>query len=144
MQEYELVEKLPTVREYHRLREAGDWVPVDDEAAARGLPASLYSVCAVSHGEVVGYGRVVGDGAVYFYVQDVVVLPPYRLLGIGRKVMEAVMAYIGAHAREGSFVGLMAAPGVAQFYERYGFRARGPRNPGMGFIWPPELEEEPE
>lgn len=137
-----LVKMIPAAADYCRWREAVGWARVDEGTAARGLAPSLYSICAVVDGEIAGYGRVVGDGAVYFYIQDVIVLPPYRLLGVGPQIMDAIMAYIAAHARPGSFVGLMADKRVAPFYERYGFRPRPPGMPGMGLLWPPHQGDE--
>jgi GNAT superfamily N-acetyltransferase len=61
-------------------------------------------------------GRVVGDGGIYFYVQDVIVVPEWQRRGIGSEIMNAIMAFVGSNASPGAFVGLMAARGAAQFY----------------------------
>ncbi len=45
------------------------------------------------------------------------------------------MVWLDGHAREGSFVGLMAAEGVTGFYERYGFARRPEGRPGMFRVW---------
>ncbi len=108
--------------------------------AARGCGPLLGSAGASTsrpsgHGNVIGCGRVVGDGGIYFYVQDVMVLPAYQKQGLGRRIMDAIMAYIAAHARSNSFIGLMAADGVAPFYYRYGFGERPPNRPGMFRMW---------
>jgi GNAT superfamily N-acetyltransferase len=88
-------------------------------------------VCIVLANEVIGCGRVVGDGGVYFYVQDIIVLPEFQGKGIGRHIMDAIMEYLKTHASNGAFVGLMAAKGVSEFYERYGFKERPSDAPGM-------------
>jgi ribosomal protein S18 acetylase RimI-like enzyme len=85
--------------------------------------------------ELVGYGRIVGDGSVYFYIQDIIVLPEHRGQGLGHGIMSRVMAYLAEHAYPDSFIGLMAAQGAAGFYERYGFAERPPDRPGMFLIW---------
>jgi len=82
-------------------------------------------------GDAVGCGRVVGDGGVYFYVQDVIVLPELQGLGWGARIMDAVMRYLDASAPPGSFIGLMAAKDVEGFYRRYGFDRRPDDRPGM-------------
>jgi ribosomal protein S18 acetylase RimI-like enzyme len=84
--------------------------------------------------KVVGCGRVIGDGGIYFYIQDIIVLPEFQGKGIGRRIMDAVMEYLKAHARDGAFVGLMAAKGVSKFYERYGFKERPSDAPGMFLV----------
>ena len=136
MEEYILVERpLTTVEEYLRLREAIGWWYVDFEALKIGLPNSLFSVCVIHNDEVIGCGRVVGDGGMYFYIQDIIVLPEFQGKGIGRRIMDAVMDFITFHAHIGAFVALMAAKGVSKFYEKYGFQERPPDRPGMFRIW---------
>ncbi|HML04036.1 MAG TPA: GNAT family N-acetyltransferase [Candidatus Bathyarchaeia archaeon] len=129
--EYVLVERNPTLEEYQRLHRAVGWMEVETDAIEAGLRNSLFSVCIVSENEVIGCGRVIGDGGVYFYVQDVVVLPEFQGKGVGRRIMDAIMEYLRTHARNGAFVGLMAAKGVSKFYERYGFKERPSDAPGM-------------
>jgi predicted GNAT family N-acyltransferase len=130
-----VVQRLPSVDDYQRLRRTVGWSEIDDVAAARGLARSLAVFCLVDRDEVVGVARIVGDGAVYFYIQDVIVEERLRGRGHGRALMDAVMAFIAREATPGAFVGLMAARDAAGFYERYGFEARGDDRPGMGMTW---------
>lgn len=132
---YELVERDPTLEEYQRIRRAVGWSTVSDEAAATGLPSALYSVVVFHEGETVGCGRIVGDGGLYFYIQDIAVLPEHQGRGLGRAIMDAVMACIERNAKPGAFIGLMAAKDAAPFYEKYGFAARSERQPGMFRRW---------
>jgi len=133
--EHILVERLPTVEEYLSFRRAVGWNDVDEDTAREGLQGSLFSVCAMKGEQTIGCGRVVGDGAIYFYIQDIMVMPGFQGQGIGKSIMEAVMGYLREHARSGSFVGLMAASGAAGFYPGYGFRERAPDGPGMFLVW---------
>ena len=90
--EYILVERPPTVEEYQRLREDVGWESVDVEATETGLRNALFSVCVTHKDEVIGCGRVVGDGGIYFYIQDIIVLPEFQGRGLGRRIMDAVMS----------------------------------------------------
>ena len=132
---YELVERDPTVEEYQRLRGAVGWGAMADEGVAVGLPNALYSVVLELGGEAVGCARIVGDGGLYFYLQDVIVLPEHQRRGQGARLMDALMAYVERSARPGAFIGLMAAVGSEPFYERYGFRRRSEQTPGMFRVW---------
>ena len=132
---YQLVERDPTVAEYQRLRRAVGWSEMTEEGLAVGLPRALFSVVLELDGEAIGCGRVVGDGGLYFYVQDVIVLTEHRGRGLGRLIMDAVMGYLEETAKPGAFVGLMAAKDVAPFYERFGFAVRPERQPGMFRVW---------
>jgi GNAT superfamily N-acetyltransferase len=133
--EYRLLEMLPSLADYRRLRAAVGWSELSPEAVEKGLESSLYSVCVCHGEEVVGCGRVVGDGAVYFYIQDVIVLPEHQGQGLGARIMNRIMAYLEGHAHRNSFIALMAAKDAAGFYERYGFTRRPPDRPGMFLIW---------
>jgi GNAT superfamily N-acetyltransferase len=135
MGEYRLVERDPTVEEYQRLRGAVGWGEMTDEGIAAGLPNALFSVVLELDGQAVGCGRIVGDGGLYFYLQDVIVLPEHQGRGQGAVIMDAVMGYLERTCRPGAFVGLMAAVGAESFYERYGFRRRGEAQPGMSRVW---------
>jgi len=128
---YVLVERNPTLEEYQRLRRAVGWLDVETEATKIGLRNSLFSVCVILENKVIGCGRVIGGSGIYFYIQDIIVLPEFQGKGIGKRIMDAIMEYLKAHAGDGAFIGLMAARGVSKFYERYGFKNRPSDAPGM-------------
>ena len=133
--EVALVERTPTPDEYRRLRDVVGWNEVAEEGVRAGLPRSLFAVVLERDGEAVGCGRVVGDGGVYFYVQDVIVVPELQGRGLGARIMDAVMRYLQDAASPGAFVGLMAAKDVEPFYRRYGFERRADDRPGMFRVW---------
>ncbi|MGH2637198.1 MAG: GNAT family N-acetyltransferase [Actinomycetota bacterium] len=135
MEEFELVERAPTVEEYRRLRDAVGWGEIPEEGLAAGLGSALFSCVVLHDGEAVACGRVIGDGGMYFYVQDVIVIPEYHGKGLGAQVMEAIVGYLGGTAKTGAFVGLMAAQNAEGFYERYGFHRRPDDRPGMFRVW---------
>jgi GNAT superfamily N-acetyltransferase len=128
----ELVEELPAAREYNRLRAAVGWGTQPLPIVERALPHSLYGVCAYLDRALAGMARVIGDGGLVYYIQDVIVLPEQQGKGIGAALMDAVMGYIRAHASHNSVVGLMSAKGKEGFYVRYGFIARPNDRLGCG------------
>ena len=137
---YRTEERPPSVAELRALNEAVGWtdLPSDDDAVARGLAASLYGVVVTMAGQLIAAGRVIGDGGVYFYVQDVIVVPEHQRRGVGDLVMAEIWGYLREHAAKGATIGLMAADGRAGFYERWGFTARPAGGPGMMLAWDPE------
>lgn len=130
-----LVEGQVTPEDYAGLREAVGWWPVDPAACAIGLESDLFSLRAERAGELVGCGRIVGDGGIYFYLQDVIVLPELQRRGVGSAIVDRLMGYVDEHARPGAFVALMAARGLAPYYERWGFSRRPDEGPGMFLVW---------
>jgi GNAT superfamily N-acetyltransferase len=128
----QIVDGRPTAEEYAAFRAHVRWPAVDPTQASDGLAASLASVLARdADGTLVGMGRVVGDGGVYLYLQDVIVLERWRNNGIGTRITEALLDRVRELGGPGTFVGLMAASGAGPFYERFGFQPRGEDRPGM-------------
>jgi GNAT superfamily N-acetyltransferase len=120
---YQLIERVATPAEYRALCTAVGWEAVINfEAAKAALPNSLYGVVVECEGRVVGMGRVVGDGAVFYYLQDIAVRPEHQGQGVGRSIVEQLVGHIKAVAPEKAFVGVFAAAGTERFYEGYGFR----------------------
>jgi len=132
MQEYTFIECLPTPAQYNALRATTGWRAYPEAVVAEALPNSLYGVCAYEGETLVGMARVIGDGGLAYYIQDVVVRPEYQGQGIGAQLMERVMAYIQAHAGDNAVIGLMAAAGKEAFYEKYGFTRRPTEKLGAG------------
>lgn len=121
----------PSVAEYQLLRGSTDWEELEDATVEKGLQGSLFSVCFTVGGELAGAGRIVGDGAIYFYIQDVIVLPEYQKTGLGDMIMAELEEWLKENTQKHSFIGLMATEGIKDFYTRFGYSERGGRKPGM-------------
>ena len=128
----EIVDGTPSPEEYAAFRAHVRWPAVDAAQAAEGLRASLASVVARDvDGALVGMGRVVGDGGVYLYLQDVIVLERWRD-GVDRDAHHRGAAR--PCARAGRPRDVRRADGGRRpgpFYERFGFQPRGEDRPGM-------------
>jgi GNAT superfamily N-acetyltransferase len=138
-EEYQVIERIPTVEEYLALREAVGWERLDEQITARALANALFTVCILHNGKVIGCGRIIGDGGLYFYIQNIMVLPAYQGKGLGKRLMLAILAYLEKHALPGAFIGLMAAKDASSFYTQFGFAVRPPERPGM-FLLREELQ----
>lgn len=124
VESYSLQERLPTLGEYRALCTSVGWEDfMNFDVAQTSLDSSIYGVVAVCDEEAVGMGRIVGDGAIYFYIQDIAIHPVHQKRGLGTRIMEALMDYLNAHAPEKAFVGLFAAEGTQPFYRHYTFDA---------------------
>lgn len=122
MKDFEIIERLPTVEEYRTLCTAVGWAGIMNfEVAPQALAGSQYGVVVLDGDTTVGMGRIVGDGAMYFYLQDVAVLPDYHQSGVGRLILEYMLHYIQRTSTGAVFVGLFAAPGTEDFYRKFGF-----------------------
>lgn len=122
----------PNVQEFAALRSSAGWNNPALPTLQQSLDSTLFWVLAYSQAQLVGCGRVIGDGAMYFYIQDVIVLPEFQQLKIGTSLMNAINAFIQEHCPQGSTVGLLAAQGKESFYEKFGFTARDGNALGLG------------
>ena len=113
----EIDNKLPRAEEYNALRKSAGWGVFDEQSASVGLKGSLYTVSVREDGALVAFGRVVGDGRITFYIQDIIVVPDKRGYGYARTVMEHIMDYLRRVAAPGAVVGLMASKGVENLYK---------------------------
>ena len=122
--QFELVDNALTAEDFIRLKKAAGWL-IDRplQQVEKALQNGLFNVCVLCDGKVVGMGRLVGDGAMYWYLQEIVVLPEYQGKGIGKAIVDRLLAHIKASALPGTqaHVGLIAVQGKEAFYERFGF-----------------------
>jgi ribosomal protein S18 acetylase RimI-like enzyme len=129
------IEQAPTLDAYNALRRDAGWPEYGDLAQLRaGLDGSLYHIHVLDDGETIGMGRVIGDGHITFYIQDIIVAKTHQGRGIGREIMRRIMGYIDEHAAPGAVIGLMAAKGKEGFYERFGFWGRPNETMGKGMM----------
>jgi GNAT superfamily N-acetyltransferase len=135
---YQIVERIPTLQEYRELCTAVGWgAVINFEAAVTALPNSLYGVVITYQEQVVGMGRVVGDGAIFYCLQDIAVLPEHQGKGVGRMLLNQLVSYVKSSAPKKAFFGLFAARGTEPFYQEIGFQA-WPEMTGLYQVVPPQ------
>lgn len=78
-------------------------------------------------------GRIVGDGALNFDIVDIAVDPDHQGRGLGRQIMEALIAWLDANAFKGAYVTLVAD--VPDLYAKFGFESVRPESEGMARVW---------
>lgn len=129
---YRLVPTAPPLTAYLRLRRDSGLSIRTPEQAEPAL-ANSWAFCHVVHqsGEVAAMGRLLGDGGWYFHVADMATLPSHQRQGLGRLVLDWLLAQVDARAPEGALVNLIADPPGQRLYETVGFRRVGPEAVGM-------------
>jgi ribosomal protein S18 acetylase RimI-like enzyme len=119
---------------FSQLRLSVGWGIPNRKAIATGLNNTIYSLCSERKNEIIGYGRIVGDGGFTVFIQDVIVKPPYQKQGIGTAIMTKLMEYINGNYTTGTYIGLMATKGREAFYKKFGFIERPNEQFGAGMI----------
>lgn len=124
------------VNNYLRLRSLVGWKELTGEQAQKALDNSLFVVAAYMDGKPVGMGRIVGDGAVISYVQDLIVVPDVQGRGVGSTILNRLTEYVESITSEGTemMFDLMCAKGREDFYRKHGFMARPTDKLGPGMI----------
>ncbi len=122
---------LPSVEDFLSLRDSAKMGERSIEGAKKGLGNELY--CAVLYlketDELIGMGRVVGDGGTVFHICDMVVKAEWQKKGGGTMIMDALMGFIEKLNIADAYVNLIAD--VDGFYEKWGFKPTRPSSKGM-------------
>ena len=110
-------------QDFVRLRVLTGFADIPVEHAKRALDGGLINVSAIYGDQLIGMGRMVGDGAMYWYLQEIIVLPEYQKQGIGIKIVNHLVDYAVSHSATGKFttIGGVSAKGKEEFYRKLGF-----------------------
>ena len=112
------------VQTYFDLRTSVEWINFSPEQTQIALKNSVLDIVAYDQEKAVGMGRIVGDGAIYCYVQDVVIHPNYQGKGIGSTILNKLIEKVAQNLEDGErmSLGLVAAQGKESFYRKFGFK----------------------
>lgn len=122
---------IPDAATYCHLRGASGLSPKTAEAAARGLPNSVFAVQVLQGDEIVGMGRIIGDGGCFYQVVDIAVLPAHQGRGLGKLIMREIMRYIDEQVPVSAYVSLIADGQAQNLYAQFGFTHTAPNSVGM-------------
>lgn len=133
---YELAAETPPAEDYLRLRVAAGLSRKSPKGAAIGLANSWHAVVVRHGGEIVGMGRVIGDGGLFFMVVDIAVEPAHQGRGLGKAIMAALVERLRAAAPSRAHVALIADGEAHRLYAQYGFTLTAPGGVGMQMVIP--------
>ena len=98
----ELVEDKLDIDTYLELRQSVNFRKLTRVQAKKGLSNSMYTLVAFKDGKAVGMGRIVGDGAIICYVQDLIIRPEVQGEGIGGLILETLKKFVIQEGYEGT------------------------------------------
>jgi len=130
------IENNRSIETYLGLRAQVGWIKLEPSQAQRALDNSIKIITAYDGDKPVGMGRIVGDGAVISYIQDLIVIPEYQGRHIGGCILDRLINYVEGITAPGTrmMLCLMCAKGREIFYEKHGFIARPTDKLGPGMI----------
>lgn len=141
--DYEITDYI-TPEEYMEMRRLVGWSEFPLDQAVEGIKHSAYLCVLRKDKKVIGLARVITDYGYVVYIADVIVRPDFQGQGLGRELMNKVMAFIKGMLKPGyrMMISLMAAEGKEEFYKKFGFITRPDENHGCGMCQWVQAEEE--
>lgn len=116
----------PGAKAYIGLRMKSGMGVKDEKRSEIALRNSLFIVCIYSEmedgkEELIGFGRVVGDGGITFVVSDVMVDSRFQRNGLGTIIMQEIDKYLKENTYEDSYVCLIANSPADKLYNKFSF-----------------------
>ena len=131
-----ILENIDNVKEFNELYDAVGWGSYEEEISKKTLSNNIYSVSIYDNNNIIGYGRIIGDGIVFLYIHDIMVKPEYQGKGIGKTIMNKLLDKIHELQKVNpdlrTYLG--ASKGKEEFYKKCGFITREEANLGAGMI----------
>ena len=135
-----ILENIDNVEEYNYLFDIVGWGSYPVEISKKALSNNIYSVSIYDNDNIIGYGRLIGDGIIFLYIHDIMVKPEYQGKGIGKTIMQKLLSKVEELRKENPdlLLYLGASKGKEDFYRKCGFITREDAGLGAGMIYDEE------
>ncbi|KAF2674876.1 N-acetyltransferase GCN5 [Microthyrium microscopicum] len=123
----------PSIEAYMHLRQISGLSPKTREQA-EPVPANSWYGVIITHqpsGEVIGMGRIIGDGGWYFHIADMAVHPDHQRKGLGKIIINNLLNEIKERVPASPYISLLADPPGRKLYANNGFVETAPNSLGM-------------
>ncbi|MBX8937975.1 GNAT family N-acetyltransferase [Enterococcus gilvus] len=133
MENYSIRIDIPEVDEYLALRKVCGLSDRGKNASKIGLSNSIYSVIIrrSADQELVGMGRLIGDGGTAYQIVDIAVHPSEQGKGLAKNIMQLLMTHIENEVDPQAYINLIADCPADNLYKQFGFVETAPESLGM-------------
>ena len=131
--DYRIEKQTPPLEDFLRLRKITGLTVYSEEAAREGLKGTIAAATIYYGDQVVGIGRLVGDGGCVFVICDIAIDPAHQGKGLGKTIMASLMDYVRSELKSKAYVSLIADLPADKLYEQFGFEPTAPASIGMAF-----------
>ncbi|MEC0242494.1 GNAT family N-acetyltransferase [Paenibacillus dokdonensis] len=127
-----IVNEVPDLKEYVDLRLAAGMESAEEETLKNGL---MHSLCTVSargdQDELLGMGRIIGDGGVYYQIVDLIVSPVQDEQGLQEAILNQLLDYLETHASKDAQLMVVSDVAGIKLYQKHGFKLVYPEFYGL-------------
>lgn len=127
----DIIYEPPTPDEYNQLRTKAGLSTRDKAGAAIALTRSIFNITLRQSNELIGMGRIIGDGGCFYQIVDIAVDPIHQGKGLGKLIMAEITQYLDENAYKDSYVSLIADIPADRLYKKFGFEYTQPKSVGM-------------
>lgn len=132
--EFQIIDNQLHTDDFLRLFAAAGWGDVPRNMAQTAIQNSYATFSVVYEHQTIGMARLLGDGAMAFFLKDFVIDPAFQGRGLGRLLLQHIEAYIRARLQPGwtGYLQLISARGKEDFYLKSGYAAHPHDHSGAG------------
>lgn len=132
---FSVKENVNNVEEFNYLYDVVGWGHYPKDVSKKALENSIYSV-SVYDDNIIGFGRIIGDGICFLYIHDIMVDPKYQNQKVVTTIMNKLLEKVKEIKKENPSlrVYLGASLGKEDFYKHFGFVERKEAGLGSGMI----------
>ena len=123
-----------SAEDFLRLWAGAGWGELHGDMVQTALEGSYATFSAEHNGCVVAMARLLGDGAMAFFLKDFVVAPDFQGKGIGHALLAHIEEYIRSQLKPGwtGYLQLVSAKGKEGFYLKEGYAVHPHDHSGAG------------
>lgn len=120
--------------DFIRLFASAGWGELPADMVETTLANSYATFSVKSEDKVIAMARLLGDGAMSFFLKDFVVEPECQGYGIGRMLLTHVEKYIRSQLKPGweGYLQLVSSKGKESFYSKLGYATHPHEHSGPG------------
>jgi GNAT superfamily N-acetyltransferase len=124
------------INDYYDLVKCAGWKILSESQVEKSLKNTSFLTVANDGNKAIGIARFLTDFSAHGLLFDVIVLPEYRNMGIGRQLVQNVLNFVKSLLKEGEqlLIELLPTKDKTDFYLRCGFKMDKEKMDGM-YLW---------
>lgn len=132
--EYQIHNNQLKTDDFLRLFAAVGWGDAPRSMAETAIKNSYATFSVQYEHQTIGMARLLGDGAMSFFLKDLVIDPSHQGRGAGRLLLTHIEEYIRAQLQPGwnGYLQLVSARGKEDFYQKAGYAIHPNEHSGPG------------